>query len=74
MPQHMKNVFRVCVDEARNFFGGLSAIGRESLAHLFLKLQQSRRRFFSSLNAGLIVGVDVNERAIKAHRTFIKCN
>src|SRR4029434_7480752 len=34
--------------------------------------KQSCRRFFSGFNAGLIVGVDVNQRAIKADRAFIK--
>ena len=47
-------------------------IGREFLAHLLLKLQQSRRRLFSSLNAGLIVGVDVNQRSIKPHRSLVQ--
>src|SRR5439155_3232192 len=52
--------------------GSLFLLGSDLLSHLFLTLQQSGRRFFSSFTAGLIVGVDVNQRAVKAHCPLVQ--
>src|SRR5260370_21280728 len=72
MLQDVENVLRVGVDRARDFLGRFSSATGKFLAHIILKLQQSCRRLLSRFHARLMVGVDVNERSVKANRAFLK--
>ena len=74
MAQRMKHIFRVGIDRVGDLFRGFPGASHEFFAHLFLKLQQFRRCFFPSLHAGLIVGVDIDQRSIEAHRALIHCD
>src|ERR1700736_66052 len=72
MLQHVKNVLRVGVDRARNFFRSLSGSTRKFFANILLQLEQSRRRLLPGFHSWLMVGVDVNQRSVEADRAFVE--
>jgi hypothetical protein len=61
VPQRMKHLLGVGINGTRNLFGGFSGVGGEFFARLLLKLQQSGRSFLPSLNARLIIGIDIDQ-------------
>src|SRR5437899_2546318 len=72
MLQHVKNILRVGVDRARNFLRGLSRSTRKFFPDIVLQLEQPRCCLLSRFHYRLMVGVDVNQRAVETDGAVVE--
>ena len=73
MAQDVIHVFRLRPDRLRDRLGRRAGL-RELRQHLGLQLQDARRGFFPGLDPGLMIGIDVHERAVESDRAFVERN
>src|SRR5690349_16380427 len=72
MLEDMEHVFRVGIDCPANFLTGFAFAPREFFTCRRLNLKQPGSGLLSGFDAGLMIGIDVDKRAVKSNRAFVE--